>query len=197
MFEYTKYWINKVLFNNSPIGNIYPSDVWTSEYLPWEECNKNTKRNTYVNEGYEVLQGSGIVKGHLIGGCIEVLEMIKGTEIWPSKEMWNNSILFFETSEETPEPTYLEYWLRNYGSQGIFNRISGIMFGKPYNNKYYEEYKRVILKVIREELNLKHLPIMYNMNFGHTSPMTILPYGCMGEINCDKLTFRIIDSGVI
>lgn len=197
MFDYTKHWINKVLFDDSSIGNIHPSDIWTSEYLAWEERNKNIKRKTYANEGYEILQGSGTVKGHLIGGGIEVLEMVKGTEIWPSKEIWNNSILFLETSEDTPEPTYLEYWLRNYGSQGIFNRINGIIFGKPYDNKYYEEYKKVILKVIGEELNLKNLPIIYNMNFGHTAPMAIIPYGCIGEINCEEIAFRIIDSGVI
>ncbi|MGL5347522.1 MAG: S66 family peptidase [Peptostreptococcaceae bacterium] len=196
MFDYTKYWINEVLFNNKPVDNIHSSSIWTSEYLPWLESNKDIQRKTYKNKGYEVLQGSGIVRGHLIGGCIEVLEMLKGTEVWPSKEMWDNAILFFETSEDTPEPKYLEYWLRNYGSQGVFDRVSGIIFGKPYDNKYYDEYKEVILKVIGEELRLKHIPIMYNMNFGHTAPMMVLPYGCMGEINCDKLTFRIIDSAV-
>ena len=58
----------------------------------------------------------------MIGGCIEVLEMIKGTKAWPKLKTWENSILFFETSEEKPEPTYVEYWLRNYGSQGNFTK---------------------------------------------------------------------------
>ena len=34
------------------------------------------------NNGYEVLQGSTTVQGRLIGGCIEVLEFAKGTELW-------------------------------------------------------------------------------------------------------------------
>jgi muramoyltetrapeptide carboxypeptidase LdcA involved in peptidoglycan recycling len=46
--------------------------------------------------------------------------------------VWNNSILFLETSEDKPTPTFFEYWFRNYGSQGILNRINGIIFGKPY-----------------------------------------------------------------
>ncbi|WP_243445018.1 S66 peptidase family protein [Romboutsia maritimum] len=137
------------------------------------------------------------MKGHLIGGCIEVLEMLKGTEAWPEKEQWKNSILFFETSEDTPDPIYLEYWLRNYGSQGILNLINGIIIGKPYDNKYYEEYKKVILKIVRDELGFKDLPIMYNMNFGHTAPMITIPYGCVAEIDCDKAMFRILESGVI
>jgi len=178
------------------IGNIDPSPIWTSERLPWEEKNKCIERNTQLNKGYELLQGEGIAGGHLIGGCIETLEMIKGTELWPENDLWDNSIIFFETSEDNSSPEYVEYWLRNYGSQGILQRVNGIIFGKPYDNLYYEEYKKVILKVVREELKLVHLPILYNMNFGHTAPMITIPYGAMAEINCDKKTFCILDSGV-
>lgn len=197
MFDYTKHWIEKVLFDSSTIGNIEPSPIWTSEYLPWEEKNKLIERKTQPNMGYEVLQGKGITKGHLIGGCIEVLEMAKGTEIWPCNDLWNDSIIFFETSEDKPEPSYVEYWLRNYGSQGILQRAKGIIFGKPYDNLYYDEYKEVILKVVRDELKLVDLPILYNMNFGHTAPMIAIPYGAMAEIDCGKKTFSILDTAVI
>lgn len=197
IFEYTTHWMKKVLFTDEVIGRIEPSPIWTSEYLPWEEKNKAMKRNALPNTGYELLQGSGIVRGQLIGGCIEVLEMIKGTGIWPTIDTWKDAILFFETSEEKPNPTYLEYWLRNYGSQGILNRINGIIFGKPYDNLYYDEYKKVILNVVREELKLYDLPILYNMSFGHTSPMSVLPYGRMAEINCNTLDFSIIEAGVL
>lgn len=197
MFDYTKAWVEKVLFTPAVIGKIEPSPVWTSEYLPWEEKNKNIKRKLQKSDGYEVLQGQGVAEGRLIGGCIEVLEMLKGTEIWPSKEAWQKAVLFFETSEEKPSPTYVEYWLRNYGSQGILNKVNGIIFGKPYDNLYYEEYKKVIVKVVRDELKLHDLPILYNVNFGHTAPMTILPYGAMAEIDCDKGTFSITESGVV
>lgn len=197
MFEYTKYWVNKVLFNTGQIGEIYSSDIWTSEYLEWDESNKNISRNTKVHEGIEVLKGNGKVRGNLVGGCIEVLEMIKGTKIWPEEDMWNDAILFLETSEDIPSPTYLEYWLINYGSQGILQKVNGIIFGKPYDNKYYEEYKNVITKVIRDELNLRDLAIMYNMSFGHTDPMMIIPYGALAEIDCRNKKFSILESGVL
>lgn len=196
MFDYTKHWVDKVLFNKDKIGEIHSSDIWTSEYLQWDESNKYISRNTNVHGGVEFLQGCGIVNGKLIGGCIEVLEMIKGTKIWPEENVWDGAILFLETSENTPDPTYFEYWLRNYGSQGILQKVNGIIFGKPYDNKYYEEYKNVINKVIRDELKLKDLPIMYNMNFGHTAPMMIIPYGALAEIDCNNKTFSILESGV-
>jgi muramoyltetrapeptide carboxypeptidase LdcA involved in peptidoglycan recycling len=136
------------------------------------------------------------VQGRLIGGCIEVLEMAKQTSIWPKNNFWEDAIMFIETSEDMPEPKYVEYWLRNYGTQGILNRIKGIIWGKPYDNKYYEEYKSVIYKVLNE-LGLNELPVLYNMNFGHTQPMIVLPYGAIAEINCNENFFSILESGVI
>ena len=77
------------------------------------------------------------------------------------------------------------------------NLVKGIIVGKPYDNKYYKEYKQVILKIVRDELGLKNLPIMYNMNFGHTAPIITIPYRCIGEIDCKKATFKILEPGVI
>lgn len=204
MFEYTKKAVLRTLFDDKnvgldgsfgidePIGIIKPSDGWTSETLPWTIENKDKTRKLIPNSGYELLQGKGVVQGTLIGGCIEVLEMAKGSDIWPEKEKWEDSIIFFETSEAKPEPIYLECWLRSYGTLGILQKAKALIFGKPYENCYYEEYKKVIIKVVREELGLSELPIMLNMNFGHTAPMMILPYGTIAEIDCERVEFSII-----
>jgi muramoyltetrapeptide carboxypeptidase LdcA involved in peptidoglycan recycling len=197
LHDYMKHWVNKSLFDSNPIGNIEPSPVWTSERLPWEEKNKFTRRKVNSNTGYELLQGKGKVQGRLIGGCMDVLEMLKGTEVWPASEDWKDSILFFETSEDKPTPVYFEYWLRGYGAMGILQKAKGIIFGKPYDNFYYEEYKKVIYKVVRDELKLYDLPILCNMSFGHTEPVFVIPYGAMAEIDCEQKKFSILESGVL
>jgi muramoyltetrapeptide carboxypeptidase LdcA involved in peptidoglycan recycling len=197
MLDYTKHWVQKTLFDSRTIGKIEPSAVWTSEYLPWEEKNKSIQRAVQNSTGYELLQGRGKVQGRLIGGCIETMEMLKGTEVWPELKTWEDCILFFETSEDNTDPTYIEYWLRNYGSIGVLQSVKGIIFGKPYDNLYYEEYKEVVIKIVREELKLVDLPILYNMNFGHTAPMCVLPYGAIAEIDCEDKSFSILESGVV
>lgn len=195
MHQYTVEALKKTLFTASTIGEVKPANEWTSERLEWIIENKDKKRKMNANKGYELLQGSGIAQGRLIGGCIEVLEFAKGTSLWPAKEYWKDCILFFETSEELPSPSNVEYWLRNYGTQGILQQAKGIIFGKPQNEKYYEEYKESI-RVIMKELSLENLPVLYNLNFGHTEPKFVLPYGAMAEINCENRTFSILDSGV-
>lgn len=195
MHAYTVEAVKKTLFSNEVIGEVKPAPEWTSERLEWLIENKDKQRKMNPNQGYELLQGSGVVQGRLIGGCIEVLEFAKGTSLWPEESYWKDSILFFETSEDLPEPSYIEYWLRNYGSQGILQNIKGIVFAKPQHERYYEEYKESILKIMKE-LDLNELPILYNLNFGHTEPKFILPYGAMAEIDCERVTFSILDSGV-
>ena len=131
-----------------------------------------------------------------MGGCIEVLEMAKGTSLWPDAETFEDAILFFETSEDMPEPCYIEYWLRNYGSLGILQKAKALLFGKPYQERFYDEYKRAIMKII-SELRLFELPVFYNMSFGHNEPMCIIPYGALAEVDCENRTFTILESGVI
>ena len=196
MDPYTIASVNRTLFSNEEIGKIEPAKEWTSEHIEWVEENKYIQRTMNKNSGYELLQGTGIVHGHLIGGCIEVLEFVKGTGLWPEKTHWENSIVFFETSEDKPHPTYIKYWLRNYAAQGILQKINGIVFGKPIDEHYYEEYKQEIVTIM-QEYKLEHVPILYNLNFGHTEPKFILPYGARAEINCHTRSFSILESGVV
>jgi muramoyltetrapeptide carboxypeptidase LdcA involved in peptidoglycan recycling len=198
MHDYTVKWINKVLFTSDKIGEIEKSDYWTSEQLEWSNPENNKiKRKINNNKDYELLQGVGKVRGNLIGGCAEVLEMIKATEIWPEEKEWEDKILFLETSEDKPSPDWIKYWLRNYGAMGIFDKLKGIVVGKPKDETYYEEYKKEYIKVIRDEFGKENLPILYNMNFGHTAPMCILPYGVEAEIDCEGKKFTIIESAVV
>ncbi len=196
IFDYTQEYIDKTLFTNNSIGLIPAADKWTGDRIEWTEDNKDEPKTMKDNLGYEFLQGNSIVKGRLFGGCIEVLEMAKGTILWPETTTFEGTILFFETSEDTPHPDYLLYWLRNYATQGILQKAKAILFGKPYQEKYYNEYKEIIMTVVNEN-KIHDTPIVYNMTFGHNQPMFIIPYGVLAEVNCQEKTFSILEAGVM
>ena len=199
MHEYTKRHIQNMLFQPSDNLFIEPSPTWTSEHLEWaDEANNKIARTMIKDEkGYELLQGRGIAQGRLLGGCIDVFPMIIGTKIWPDLHEWDDVMLFLEASEEYPSPNDVKYILRGLAAQDIISRIGGILFGKPQNEKYYEEYKQVLVQVVGKESGRPDLPILYNMNFGHTAPICILPYGILTEIDCDKKSFRLLEAAVI
>lgn len=196
MTGYTKRAVEKLLFEDTEGFPIKSSIEWSDDYIPWDEKNRNIARKMKKEtHGYEVLQGEGKARGHLLGGCLDVFTMCIGTEIWPSLEQWENSILFIETSEEKPSPDFVKWMLRNLAAQGILKTISGIIAAKPKDEAYYEEYKEVILKVVRDEEKLTKLPILYNINIGHAIPIGVLPYGIMAEISCTEKTITLLESG--
>ncbi|WP_017414312.1 S66 family peptidase [Clostridium tunisiense] len=198
MFEYTKSAIQNVLFQDTTNYSITSSPEWSSDFVSWEESNINiSKKLQPDNHGYEILQGSGVVEGHLLGGCIDVFMMANGTEIWPTIDEWTDAILFIETSEDKPSPYFIKWTLRNLAAQGILKVIKGIIVGKPQGEVYYEEYKEAITQVVSQEEGLTNLPIFYNVNIGHAMPIGILPYGINTELNCENKTITLLDSATV
>jgi muramoyltetrapeptide carboxypeptidase LdcA involved in peptidoglycan recycling len=190
--------IQRTLFSSSPVGQIFPNkNGWTSEFLDWfDKSIQNTQRKLNENKGWNFLQGSKKAQGQLIGGCVEVLEFIKETEYWFDKSEWTDKILFLETSEEMMIPTNFRRVLRNYAAQGVFEKINGLILGRPQNNKYVDEYNNILLEVIRDEQGIDQLPIITEMDFGHTCPTFTIPYGVVAEIDSEQKTFSILESGV-
>lgn len=190
--------IKQTLFSSQPVGQIYPNTSgWTSERLEWAEpANQTISRQLQPHTGWRFLQGSGIVSGELLGGCLESLENLKATSYWVPAASWKGKIMFVETSEIMLNPDYFCWIFRNYAASGILHNIQGLILGRPYHNKFWKEYDQAILQVMKEE-GLIDLPIISGMDFGHTCPIFSLPYGIMAEINVDERTFSITEAALV
>ena len=60
----------------------------------------------------------------------------------------------------------------------------------------FEKYDRCILKTLTE-FDREDLPVITNMDFGHTDPMMTLPYGGIAQIDVDGKKISILDNGVV
>jgi len=201
MFPYMVDSVRKTFFSAAPIGEIKPhTGGWTAEILDWANPeNQFHKRRLMPSTGWKFIQGNGVRQGHLMGGCLEVLDFLRGTDFWPESTAWQNAILFLETSEEAPPPNVLKYALRTYAAMGILKKLSGILFGRPGGElplERFQEYDEVFYQVITEEEGLSQLPVITYMDFGHTDPMFVLPYGVKAEIDCETRRFAILESAV-
>lgn len=189
-----------VAFDSKPMEQIpLNADGWTAQKLDWgDPKNQDIPRERQPSTGLQVLQGSGVDRGQLIGGCAEVLEMIKATPWWPPIDYWNNAIMFYETSEEAPSADHVKRWLRNYAAQGILQRLSGLVLGRPGGRMAENERASQKLAIIHafQEAGLKDVPILADADIGHTDPIATLPYGCMAEINCDTAQLSILEPAV-
>lgn len=191
--------IKEMLFG-TPDGYKYERFAAFSEGYPdWTDVSSLGKVSPERSStGWRWLQGEGSSFGTLFGGCIEVLEFIKGTEFWPKQDFWNEKILFFETSEEKPTITQVKRMLRNYGLQGVFERTSALLFGRArgYTDSEKESLDRAILEVVAEEFDSPMLQVVTNMDFGHTDPQHILPLGVRVKLDRSSKTFCLAESAL-
>jgi muramoyltetrapeptide carboxypeptidase LdcA involved in peptidoglycan recycling len=177
---YTESWIRRALMSNAPIGELAASSEWTDEFVPWEEQERATQRRAMrPNSGWKWLQGMARVEGHLVGGCLDVLEFLKGTRWWPGPDVWEGAVFYWETSEDVPSPQQVTYWLRNYGMMGLFDHIVGMMIGRPcgYSPEQHSALPEAIRRIVAGEFGRPELPIVANLDFGHTDPQMVLPNG--------------------
>ncbi|WP_411844202.1 S66 peptidase family protein [Salinicoccus sp. HZC-1] len=196
MDEYTIDSIKRTWFSSDDIGRIEPAETIREFGLKWDEENKDIERSHFTNPGYESINGESTVQGHLIGGCFEVFNNMRGTEIFPDIEVFDGAILFLETSEVHIDPKFFEDYLRALSVMGIFEWVNGVIVGRPQDGIYYEEYKEIWRQILKEA-GREDLPVLYNMNFGHNEPKFILPYGLQAEVDTEKLRFTILESAVI
>ena len=173
--------------------------VYCDGYPDWSNPENIGKTNELKpDEGWHFLQGSGVAAGQLYGGSLEVMEILNGTDFWAKKDFWNGKVLFLETSEDRPPVQRVRRILRNYGMQGIFDQVSAVLFGRPrdYTDKEKVEVDHMILEVIKGEFGNERIPVVSNLDFGHTDPQFILPLGVKAEIDCERRTFRLLESPV-
>jgi muramoyltetrapeptide carboxypeptidase LdcA involved in peptidoglycan recycling/RimJ/RimL family protein N-acetyltransferase len=194
--------IRRTLFTSAPIGPISPNpEGWTVEFLDWADpSTQNVRRKLQPPAPWRWLQGAGTVRGHLVGGCSDVLEFIKGTPFWPRPDVWSGAILFLENSEEAASPETFRRWIRNYGTMGVFNQVSAIIFGRPGGSidpARFGDYDKVLVDVVANEFGRPALPIVTQMDFGHTDPMFVIPYGVTAELNCEQKSFSIPENAVV
>lgn len=193
--EYTREAMEKTLFDPQPTLDIPASEFcsYESDKVWWDEANVNTPIPRFPNSGYEILQGSAAVTGELLGGCIDVFPELMGTTLWPKAEEWDGKLLLIETSECNMDPILLSWFLRGMAAQGIFDRIHGVIVGKPAFADKYGPYKEVLKQIIGFEAGRPDLPILCNVNVGHAYPIGVFPLGLRYEIDCEKKTLRLLE----
>ena len=84
-----------------------------------------------------------------------------------------------ESSENQPNPEKYRKMLKALKQSGIFEVLSGVLVGKPMDERYAKEYQEILPEVIDNP----SLPIVFNLNVGHATPRAIVPFGIMAKVD--------------
>lgn len=191
--------VHDLLFQPSNTFDYAPFDGWVDTYGDWSTNEDPTMiGDVKPHDGWRWLNGSETRTGRLTGGCVEVLEFLKGSRHWPDESFWDDRILLLETSEEVPSVSQVRYWLFNYGIQGVLGRIRGLVFGRMrgYTDEMVSEFESMVREVVVDMFGAEDLPILTNTDFGHTDPQWILPLGVLAELDPNVGAFRLLEPAV-
>ncbi len=200
MLPYTKQYFEE-LITTGTISKITPSPVWYESRAVFDVSELGKTTPAHPSNGFELLQGSSVFEGEILGGCIDTIfdmfdagrysdsvELCEKYKLFPSAENWQGRILLLETSEEYMPPEKYRNALLQLKQRGIFDAVSGVLIGKPVNEKYFDEYKHLLVDVIDNPA----LPIVCNINIGHATPRCIIPFGihAVVDVNHQTITFQ-------
>jgi len=190
--------IRSLLFEPSSTLDYNPYPMWVDSYEDWTDTEAIGVGTRRPHDGWHWLHAVGTRRGRLVGGCIEVLEFLKGTAYWPDERFWKDRILFLETSEDKPTVEQVRAWLFNYGVQGVFDQLAGLLIGRArgYTDDEKAGLDDMILDTVVGQFGGRDVSIVTNMDFGHTDPQWILPLGVMAELDAPNRTFRLVESAV-
>jgi len=167
-FDYSMDCFKKCLMDDSPFS-IEPSDSWSDD-----EWYKNQEdRHLIKNNGWRVIN-EGKAEGTIIGSNLCTLNLLQGTEYFPGLD---NSVLFIE-DDEVSDPVTFDRDLQSLIHQKEFGGAKGLVIGRFQKQSKMEN--RLLDQIILSKKELSKIPVITDVDFGHTSPMITYPLG--GEV---------------
>ncbi len=168
--EYTLDYFQKCLFAAEPFM-LLPSQEWSDD--AWFKDQEN--RNFIPNPGWWIIQ-EGKAEGQTVGGNLCTFNLLQGTEYRPDLK---NSILLIEDDEESWPRDFDRDWQSLIHQPG-FSGVKGILIGRFQNAS--KMTRPILEKIISTKKELRGLPIIANLDFGHTDPYLTLPLGGVMKI---------------
>ncbi|MEW2117009.1 S66 peptidase family protein [Streptomyces sp. NPDC005474] len=162
-----------------PIGLSAPPE-WTDEFLLWDGEEDVRPRRARPGSWRTLVPGRA--EGWLLPGCLPTAGRLFDTPWMPDSD---GAILCLETLCMGPEE--LLGLLLQWRWSGRFERIKGLVIGRhcrPAGTP--EDFDRVVL----EGLGRDDVPVLVDVDFGHTEPRLTLPVGtaCLLDASATSLT---------
>jgi muramoyltetrapeptide carboxypeptidase len=158
----------KCLFSDSPF-TVKASEKWSDDewYL-----NQN-KRNVMQNDGWWVVN-EGKAEGTTLGGNLASFRLLYGTEYMP--EIKKDTIFFIEDDHYTTDDvSEFDRNLQSLIHQRDFENVRAIVVGRfQVGSKMSRE---LITRIIQSKKELDGMPVVANVDFGHTDPIFTFPVG--------------------
>ncbi len=176
--------IKKILFDTKAVG----------ELVPVQEYFISDKKECIKCDGYTTVNGNGTIRGKIFVCTSELITIQKSEYALPIKA-FKDVFLCFEDIVECVSPKDLYEFIVWLNQENILHQIKALVIAKfneiPQNIIYKEAVQNAL-----KDLSAENLPVIMGLDFGHTFPKAIIPYGITAEIDLDNQKFIIVEKAL-
>lgn len=156
------------------------NETWSDD--PWY-LNQNDRE--FIADKNKHVLSTGGAEGRVIGGNLSSFSLLNGTKFQPSLK---DAILFIEDDSEISIGEF-DRMLQAVLLQKDADQIKGILIGRF--QKSVNMTDDLLMKIVSLKLSDKNIPIAYNLNFGHTTPIGVIPIGGVCKIDISNNDVKI------
>ena len=177
--EYTLQNMQSMLFSDEPL-ELKPSDEWSDDawFIDQE------KREFIKNDGFWVLQ-EGEAAGTIIGGNLCTYNLLLGTPYQPKFE--KDTILMIEDDAES-YPQAFDRNLQALCHQSDFKNVKGMVIGRFQKGSKID--RETLEFIINNKPELRDMPVVANVDYGHTTPILTIPLGGHATMKGSKIIIQ-------
>ncbi len=136
----------------------------------------------------------GRTEGPLIGAMLNRFVKVQASPLAVAPEAFDGAILFLE---DYNTPT-INIWndLQVLRLAGAFDRIAGLIIGPVDGISIMEGTTQTLREVVEDVVGDRDIPVLANVNCGHSGPNVPLPLGVRAAIDADALTIELVEAAV-
>lgn len=175
--EYTLEYMQKILFADEKI-EVEASKQWSDDLWFLDQEN----REFAANDGHWLIH-EGNAEGRIEGGNLCTYNLLLGTDF--RQKFLQDTILFIE-DDETSNIFNFDRNLQALCYQEDFKNVKALVIGRFQKKSKID--RPLLEKVINSKPELKNIPVLANVDFGHSQPILTIPLGGFAKINNGKLT---------
>jgi len=182
-FEYSFKYFKKILIDNESEIIIKDSKNFADDLYFLREDSDH--RILQSNDGRKIFK-HGKARGQIVAGNLQTLLVLMGTKYYPDLK---GKILFIE-EDESSSVSMIHRFLTQLSQSINLNELKAILIGRfasqsGFNEKDSEEQ---IYEDVFKDVNI---PIVYNLDFGHTDPLFTIPIGGRAVVNTKNNELKI------
>lgn len=178
-FEDNLAWFKACLMTDAPVS-LHPSEAWTDDawFLDQDE------RHPQPNDGWWVLQ-DGEAAGQLLGGNASTLALLGGTPWMPDL---SGAILVVEDDFES-DAVHVDRWVTSLLQQAGGDKLAGVLIGRFQTASQIG--RDTLTAILAERPELTGIPMIANLDIGHTNPFLTFPVGGRAAVSAERETASV------